>query len=86
MENFVGQREKTGSRANFGRVSSSRELSARISLVRNRFSQLIYIDTRQIELANFFLQRHSAHQVIQAFVNRALRVKIKRSIARRLRG
>src|SRR5215472_18061879 len=61
-------------------VGSSGKFLARIHLFWNGSSELVHIDTGQIELSNLFLQRHATDQIIDALVNRAPWIKVDRSI------
>ena len=60
-QNLIGEREETAGRADFLGVGSGRESLARLGLRGDVSSQLIHVHTGQIELPDFFLERHPAH-------------------------
>ncbi len=72
MENLIGEGKETAGRTDFLGIRSGREFLARLHLRGNVFSQLININTGQIELPDFFLERHPAHEVIDSLLDRAV--------------
>lgn len=74
----VGEGKESRSRTNLGGMSSGGELLCGFNLLRNRLTEPVNVCARKIELADFFFQRHPAHQIIYADIDRLARVQIER--------
>jgi len=85
VQNLIGQREETAAWPDFAGVGAGCESFASLRLRWDVLPQLIHVDARQIELADFLLERHAAHQVIDAFFDGPFRIQVDRHIGAGLR-
>ena len=80
VQDCVGQGEKAAARSDFVRVRSRCESFARLHFLGNAFAQLIDIYTRQIQLTDFLLQSHPAHEIVDPYLDWLLGIEIDRSV------
>ena len=75
------ERVKAGQVLDFLRVRSSREPPAGLGLGRNIPPERAHINAGKVELADFLLERHAAHQVGDAVFDRTLGVEVNGHLA-----
>ena len=84
-QNLISQREETASRADVRGEGSGGKLLAVLRLGGDVSSQLTDINTGQIELPDFLLDRHPPHEVVDPLLDRPFRVEVDRRLACDLR-
>src|SRR5262249_16779410 len=80
VQDCVRKSEESAARPDFVRVGSGREPFAGLHFLGNALAQLVDVYARQVALADFLLQSHAGHQILDSDLDRLLGIQIDRCI------